>query len=103
VLVIVCLSFAIILLDWLLEWLFDRLGRPDSAARSARLADGKLHLLHRALMSETGGSQGWQLGKWGVPVSDSEELLSVFEVSAKATGKKALENGGGEKGESLTE
>lgn len=57
VLIIVCVSVAIILLDWSLEGVFDLCSRPDSAARDARQADNKLHLLRRVLDSEGSGGK----------------------------------------------
>jgi len=68
VLVIVCLSAAVVLLDWSLEWMVDFFGHRDSVPKRARQADGKLHLLRMALRGSTTGGDDWELGKWGIPV-----------------------------------
>ncbi|KAJ9427824.1 hypothetical protein FOXG_18867 [Fusarium oxysporum f. sp. lycopersici 4287] len=68
ILIIVCISAALVLLDCSLERIVDFVddfyGR-DSMARSARQADNKLHLLRMAL-----GGNEWVLGRWGIPVRD---------------------------------
>ncbi|EXM15019.1 hypothetical protein FoTM2_001973 [Fusarium oxysporum f. sp. vasinfectum] len=67
-LIIVCVSAALVLLDCSLERIVDFVddfyGR-DSMARRARQADNKLHLLRMAL-----GGNEWVLGRWGIPVRD---------------------------------
>ncbi|ENH68037.1 hypothetical protein FOC1_g10001734 [Fusarium oxysporum f. sp. cubense race 1] len=67
-LIIICVSAALVLLDCSLErivgFVDDFYGR-DSMARRARQADNKLHLLRMAL-----GGNEWVLGRWGIPVRD---------------------------------
>ncbi|KAH7211378.1 hypothetical protein DER44DRAFT_859564 [Fusarium oxysporum] len=67
-LIIVCVSAALVLLDCSLERIVDFVddfyGR-DSMARRARQADNKLHLLRMAL-----GGNEWVLGRWSIPVRD---------------------------------
>ncbi|KAF5700350.1 hypothetical protein FMUND_14363 [Fusarium mundagurra] len=68
-LVIVCVSAALILLDYSLERIVDFVDdfyQRDSMAKRARQADNKLHLLRMAL-----GGDDWLLGCWGIPVRDS--------------------------------
>ena len=67
-LIIVCVSAALVLLDCSLERIVDFVddfyGR-DSMARRARQADNKLHHLRMAL-----GGNEWVLGRWHIPVRD---------------------------------
>jgi hypothetical protein len=66
--IIVCVSALLVLLDCWLERVVDFVeafwGR-DLITRKARQADNKLHLLRMAL-----GGDKWELGRWDVPASD---------------------------------
>ncbi|KAG7410184.1 hypothetical protein Forpi1262_v017678 [Fusarium oxysporum f. sp. raphani] len=67
VMIIVCVSAALVLLDSLLERVVDFVDaffERDLIARKARQANYKLHLLRMAL-----GGNEWELGRWDVPVS----------------------------------
>jgi len=81
VLVIVCVSATIILLDWSLEWLVDHLGERNSVPRLARQANGRLHLLRMALGGLTDSAQGWKVGKWSVPVRDDDMTVGRLASS----------------------
>jgi hypothetical protein len=93
--IIVCVSALLVLLDCLLERVVDFVGSfrgRDLIAREARQADNKLHLLRMAL-----GGDKWELGQWDIPVSDGaaqfnrptgmKELVSYQDsTSGEATG-----------------
>jgi hypothetical protein len=69
VVAIVCVSGALLLLDFVLEPLVNLLGRRkgwESPAKRARQADDKLHLLRMALPGKSGDA--WELGKGNTPV-----------------------------------
>ncbi|KAF5590574.1 uncharacterized protein FSUBG_10790 [Fusarium subglutinans] len=69
-LIIVCVSAALILLDCSLERIVDFVDdfyERDSVAGRARQGDNKLHLLRMAL-----GGDDWTLGRWGIPVRDND-------------------------------
>lgn len=73
-LIIVCVSAALILLDCSLERIVDLVVdfyKRDSVARRARQADNKLHLLRMAL-----GGDDWVLGRWNIPVQDSAAIYN---------------------------
>ncbi|KAL2136873.1 hypothetical protein VTI74DRAFT_599 [Chaetomium olivicolor] len=71
VLVIVCVSSALIVMDFSLERVVDVVescfGRRTTA-RDAREVDGKLHLVRVALAAAVKDAGDWELGSWGVPV-----------------------------------
>nr|RBQ94700.1 hypothetical protein FVER53263_07735 [Fusarium verticillioides] len=74
ILIIVCVSAALILLDFSLERIVDLVVdfyKRDSVARRARQADNKLHLLRMAL-----GGDDWVLGRWNIPVQDSAAIYN---------------------------
>ena len=74
VLLVVGLCLFFIFVDWMLEPVADLLWRwtgRGQRARSARLADDKLHLLRLALSGREGESSGvWKLGRLGIPIRD---------------------------------
>jgi len=73
IVIIVCFSATLVLLDFALEplaGLFCKHMRRDSPTERARQADDKLHLLRMALAN--GDSGDWELGKGGVPVRGSD-------------------------------
>lgn len=69
VMVIVCVSVVIILLDWSLETMancvFSR--KKPSAGKIARQVDNRLHLLRMAL-PDSGADGGWEAGSMDVPI-----------------------------------
>ena len=76
VLITVCLSGILILLDMTLERLVDLLNHQKGwqmASKRARQADDKLHLLRMALAREDEGN--WRLGNWSIPVRDGHECF----------------------------
>jgi hypothetical protein len=88
--IIVCVSAALVLLDCSLEQIVDFVDKfycRDSIAKRARQANDKLHLLRMAL-----GGNEWELGRWGVPVrndavkfnrpSGSKQLVSYRDSKA---------------------
>ncbi|RFN51402.1 hypothetical protein FIE12Z_4329 [Fusarium flagelliforme] len=82
VMIIVCVSAALVLLDCSLERVVDFVDmfcERDLIARKARQADNKLHLLRMAL-----GGNEWELGRWDVPVSNGTAQFN------RPTGSKEL-------------
>jgi hypothetical protein len=84
VLVVVCVSAALVLLDCSLEPIVDFInsfcGR-DSVARRARQADNKLHLLRMAVTEGVDDENEWELGKLDVPVRDAAAQFSRPTIS----------------------
>ncbi|KAF5689925.1 hypothetical protein FCIRC_1159 [Fusarium circinatum] len=88
-LIIVCVSAALILLDCSLERIVDFVDdfyERDSVARRARQGDNQLHLLRMAL-----GGDDWTLGRWGIPVRDNDAKYN------RPCGSKQLVSYGGSK------
>ncbi len=112
VLVVVCMSVALVVVDLSLERVVDlvwsRCGRRAApSVADAREADGKLHLLHAALAAAAGKAKDWELGSWGVPVlvsggredavrfdtrrhGDSGGLASYVESVEKRAGEREV-------------
>ncbi|GAB1315231.1 hypothetical protein MFIFM68171_05441 [Madurella fahalii] len=80
VLVIVCVSVIVVLVDCSLQPIVDFivpfLGRRSASTRDARQADSKLHLARMALTRATKGGNEWELGSWSVPVLGDEAMRS---------------------------
>lgn len=73
VVIIVCVSTSLVLLDCSLERIVDYIGRCsgwESITRTARQADNRLHLLRMALIGPTEDGNNWERGGWDVPVLD---------------------------------
>ena len=81
VLVIVCGSAAIMILDCCLERIVNSFSRRDSASTRARQADSKQHLLRMALTGATDKASGWEPGSWDIPVRDGAELVDESTIS----------------------
>ncbi|RYP82871.1 hypothetical protein DL770_005478 [Monosporascus sp. CRB-9-2] len=94
VLLIVCVSTVIILLDCLLERIVDFSGRRDSVPRRARQADNKLHLLRLALRGDNNGGNGWELGQWDIPVQDNAKPVDRPTISNGLVAYAGLVGGG---------
>ncbi|KAG4253099.1 hypothetical protein FPRO03_07059 [Fusarium proliferatum] len=87
VLIIICVSAVLILLDCSLERIADFIDdfcKRDAIAKRARQGDNKLHLLRMAL-----GGNDWVLGRWDIPVRDGAEKYN------RPCGSKKLVSYGG--------
>lgn len=74
IIVIICLSLLLILLDWSLESIVNLINKRrgwDSPSKRARQADAKLHLLRMALDGTIRETSGWGSGSLGIPVLDA--------------------------------
>jgi hypothetical protein len=87
VLVIVCLSILIMLMDWSLETIVNAIKsrKRASTGKVARQLDNKFHLLRMALPNAPGDSNGWEEGFMDIPVRP--------ENSTGADRRPVVENG----------
>ncbi|KAJ6781505.1 hypothetical protein PWT90_08091 [Aphanocladium album] len=84
-LLVVCLSVFVILLDWSLESIVDFIGRRrgwDSLSKRARQAVSKLHLLRMALEGKRKKEDvsDWRCGSMGIPVQEGAEVFGRLAV-----------------------
>ena len=84
VLVIVCGSAVIIVIDCCLERIVNALERQDSPAKKKRREDDKLHLLSLTLMVGQNGSNKWKTGEWGIPVRDDTESVEEAALGVES-------------------
>jgi hypothetical protein len=91
VMIIVCVSAALVLLDCSLERVVDFVDafcERDSISRKARQANNKLHLLRMAL-----GGNEWELGRWDVPVPNGDAQFNRPIGSKELVSYKHLDSG----------
>jgi hypothetical protein len=86
VMVIVCISVFLVVLDCMLGTvvsLVSRCLRLGPSTEAARRADSNLHLLKKALETpgEDAARDGWRLGWWDVPVQDGDVSLTNQPVT----------------------
>jgi hypothetical protein len=90
VMIIACGTVVLVLLDWTLETIVDLLSRccrrGQTVAFTARQADSSWQLLRMAVGDPPAHGNGWELGRWGVPV-----LVQGNEAFGRPLGEDAAE------------
>jgi hypothetical protein len=100
VMVIVCFSAFLVLLDWSLEPIINfasRLTKSAAVVRETRQADGKLNLLLAARGGQMAGSgSSWERGAWAIPILGPDARFGRLDHHSSI--EVGAEDGSGHKG-----